>query len=201
MMPNNTRRTALQKATVLFDLGVVSFTMLVALAVSTGAFTWPSLAYVLEIRIALANLVLFAAFLAVCWAIFSSCGLYRSHRLSQRPRRLGEIFLAVTVISVLILILRGPLDLSFATDIFLLVFWLLTFGFLALFHEIAQQVLYYARFRGRNLRNIVIVGEGKEANDLAERIEENAALGYRVLRIIDVKEIQQDEPIADRFGT
>jgi FlaA1/EpsC-like NDP-sugar epimerase len=200
-MLHNTRRTAMQKAMVLFDLAVVSFTILVALAVSSGAFTWPSLAYVLEMRIALINLVLFAVFLAVCWAILSSCGLYRSHRLSHRVRRLGEIFLAVTLISLLLLVTRGPLDLSFAKDTFLLVFWLLTFGFLGLSHEIAQQLLYYARFRGRNLRNIVIVGEGKEANDLAERIEENAALGYRVLRIIDVKEMQQDEPVADRFGT
>ena len=200
-MLHNTRRTAIQKAAVLFDLAVVSFTMLVALAVSSDALTLPTLAYVLGMRIALVNLILFVAFLAVCWAIFSSCGLYRSHRLSQRPRRLGEIFLAVTLISLLLLVMRGTLELSFAKDTFLLVFWLLTFGFLGLSHELAQQVLYYARFRGRNLRNIVIVGEGKEANDLAERIEENAALGYRVLRIIDVKEIQHDEPVADRFGT
>ena len=200
MMPN-TRRTALQKAAMVCDLTMVSVMLLVALAISSGALTWLSLAYVLAMRIALINLVLFAGFLVVCSAIFSGCGLYRSHRLSQRVRRLGEIFLAVSLISVLLLVLRGPLELSFAKDTFLLFFWLLTIAVIALFHEIAQQVLTYARFRGRNLRNIVIVGEGREASALAERIEENAALGYRVLRIIDVKEIQQDEPIADRFGT
>ena len=55
----------------------------------------------------------------------------------------------------------------------------------------AQQFLYYARSRGRNLRSIVIVGEGREAVALAERIESDPAHGYRVLRIIDAKETRR----------
>jgi hypothetical protein len=56
---------------------------------------------------------------------------------------------------------------------------------LALAHEVAQQLLYYARARGKNLRNIVIIGEWREATDLAERLENDSNFGYRVLDIID----------------
>ena len=99
-------------------------------------------------------------------------------------RRAREVLLAVTLITVIFLLLRGPLDLSFATNTFLLMFWLLAFGFLMLFHEAALRMLHYARLRGRNLRHVVIVGELQEATALAERFEKESNFGYRVLDII-----------------
>jgi FlaA1/EpsC-like NDP-sugar epimerase len=195
------RRIALQRAARLFDLATVSLIFLVALAIDTGAFTWPGLAHILGMRIALVNLIFFAGYLALCAAVFSSCGFYRSHRLSRRSRRAGEIFLAVTSITGVFLVLRGPFDLAFATNRFLLIFWLLIFTSLVLSHEAAQRLLYYARSRGRNLRSIVIVGEGREATALAERIEKDTALGYRVLRIIDAKEMREDEQVANSIRT
>jgi hypothetical protein len=45
------------------------------------------------------------------------------------------------------------------------------------------------RRRGRNLRSIVVVGEGLEAAALADRVEKEPALGYRVVRVIDAKEV------------
>ena len=44
------------------------------------------------------------------------------------------------------------------------------------------------RLRGRNLRGLVIVGEGSEAAALADRIEKEPALGYRVIQVIDARE-------------
>jgi FlaA1/EpsC-like NDP-sugar epimerase len=77
------------------------------------------------------------------------------------------------------------LDLSFASNRFLIIFWLLSFAALMLSHETALGLLHFARARGRNLRNIVIVGELREAAALAERIEKESTFGYRVLQIID----------------
>jgi FlaA1/EpsC-like NDP-sugar epimerase len=54
---------------------------------------------------------------------------------------------------------------------------------------LGQQVLYLMRQNRRNLRSIVVVGEGSDAAALAERVEKESALGYRVVRIIDAKEI------------
>jgi FlaA1/EpsC-like NDP-sugar epimerase len=102
-----------------------------------------------------------------------------------------EIVLAVTLITGIFLLLRTPLVFSFATNTFLLIFWLLTTAVLLLSHIAAQRLLYYARSRGRNLRSIVIIGEGREAAALAERIESDPALGYRVLGIIDARETRR----------
>jgi FlaA1/EpsC-like NDP-sugar epimerase len=200
-MSPHSRRIALQRAARLFDLAAVSLTFLAAFAISAGAFTWPSLAHILGMRIALVNLILFALYLGFCSAVFSSCGFYRSHRLSHRTRRVREIFLAVTLITVMLFVLRGPFDLSFATNSFLLSFWLLIFATLVLSYTVAQRLLYYARSRGRNLRSIIIVGESREATALAEGIENDTTLGYRVLRIIDVKETGDDEQVANSIRT
>ena len=190
-MSPHSRRVALQKTARLFDLSAVSLTFFAAFAIAPGAFDWPSLAYIFAMRIALVNVFLFAGYLALCSVIFSSCGLYRSHRLSQWSRRLREIFLATILITGIFLVLRWPLELSFATNKFLLIFWALIFATLVLSYAVGQRLLYYARLHGRNLRSIVIVGEGREAAALAELIERDPTRGYRVLRIIDAKETRR----------
>ena len=82
-----------------------------------------------------------------------------------------------------------PLRMAFATAEFFVLFWLLTVTTLVASRTVGQRVLYYARSRGRNLRNLVIVGEGLEAMALADRIEKEPTLGYRVVRLIDAKEV------------
>jgi FlaA1/EpsC-like NDP-sugar epimerase len=182
-------RIALLRAARLFDIAVVSLTFLAALAIASGSFTWLSFGEVLSMRIKLVNLILIAAYIAACTATFASCGFYLSHRLSHWPRQLREIFIAVSFITGILLVLRRPFDFSFATNQFLFAFWFLTFAVLALARVVGQQLLYFVRSRGRNLRSIVIVGEGLEAMALADRIEQEPTLGYRVVRIIDAKEV------------
>jgi FlaA1/EpsC-like NDP-sugar epimerase len=184
-MPPESRRLALQKLVRFCDLVIVSFTFLVVFSITTGGATWANITRVFAMRIAVGNAVVFAVYLALCSVIFSSCGLYRSHRLSVLRRRAREVLLAATLITAVFLFLRGPLDLSFAKNDFLLLFWLLVFFFLMLSHEAALRLLYYARSRGRNLRHIVIVGEQEEAAALAERIKKDSTLGYRVVGVID----------------
>ena len=119
---------------------------------------------------------------------FTSCGLYVSHRLSHWPRRVREIFIAVTVITGVLFVSRSPFQFDFATNRFLVLFWLFSFIVLILVRFLGQQLLRTMRLRGRNLRSIVIVGEGSDAAALADRIEKEPALGYRVVRIIDARE-------------
>jgi FlaA1/EpsC-like NDP-sugar epimerase len=78
--------------------------------------------------------------------------------------------------------------MDFATKEFLIIFWLITFCFLGLARLLGFRLIYLLRSRGRNLRNLVIIGEGPDAFALAHRIEQEIALGYRVLRIITTKD-------------
>lgn len=186
-MSPNFRRILVIRAARLFDLAAVSTTLIAAVAISSSYFTWPTLAEFLLLRIKVVNILIFGGYLAVCSAIFSSCGFYLSHRLSRWTRQAGEILLATTLITGVLLLL--PRQMVFATKEFILLFWLLTISVLAVARLVGYHLFYLARSRGRNLRNLVIVGEGVEAIALADRIEKEPTLGYRVLRIINTKEI------------
>ena len=186
-MSSNFWRVALLRGSKLFDLVAVCLAFLPGFGLASGSFTWPSFAEVLLLRIKVINILIFGSYLMLCSLIFSSCGFYLSHRLSRRSRRLRETLLATTLIMGVLLLL--PLRMEFAGKSFFIAFWLLTFTVLFLTRLIGQHLLYYARSRARNLRSIVIVGEGSEAAALANRIENEPTLGYRVVRIIDAKEV------------
>jgi FlaA1/EpsC-like NDP-sugar epimerase len=184
-MSANFRRIALQRAARLFDLAVVTLTLIAAVAVSSSHSTWPTLAEFLALRIKVGNIVIFGGYLVICSAIFSSCGLYKSHRLSQWTRQAREIFLATSLITAVLYLL--PRQMLFATKEFLLLFWLFNLVVLSLARGVGYQLFYYARSRGKNLRNLVIVGESADAVALGKRIEQETSLGYRVLRIISTE--------------
>jgi FlaA1/EpsC-like NDP-sugar epimerase len=155
-------------------------------AVSSGYFSWPTLAEFLAFRIKVENILIFGVYLLICSAVFSSCGLYVSRRPSRWTRQAGEIFVATTLITIILSLL--PRQMLFATKEFLFLFWLMNFWVLSLARLVGCQILYFARAHGRNLRNIVVVGEGKDATALAERIQKDASLGYRVVRVITAEE-------------
>lgn len=178
------------------DLVIVCLAFVASIAIGSGAFNWPSLTEILVARIKVSNLFLFIGYLALCSAIFSACGFYQSHRLSHRKHRLYEVLLAVTLSTGVLLVLGWPLDLSFATKEFLLVFWLLCISILMLSHELAQQLLHLARLHGRNLRRVVIVGEEDDAKALANLITHQAGFGYHVVQVIDAREMAKNGQIA-----
>jgi FlaA1/EpsC-like NDP-sugar epimerase len=186
-MSSNFWRIAALRMVRLFDLAIVTLTFVAAFAIASGTFTWPSFTEVLLVRVKLVNMVIFAGYLVFCSLVFSLCGFYLSHRMSGLGRRLREALLATTLITGVLLVL--PLRMAFATNIFFVTFWLLTFSLIVLARLFGQHLLYFARSHGRNLRTIVIVGEGSEASALADRIEKEPTLGYRVVRVIDAKEV------------
>jgi exopolysaccharide biosynthesis polyprenyl glycosylphosphotransferase len=169
----------------LFDLGAVSLTFVVAFAIASGTFTWPTFTEVLLLRIKIVNFFIFAAYLVFCSSVFSLCGFYLSHRMSGSKRMCREIILATSLVTAVLLIV--PLRMQFATEFFFLGFWLLTFSVLLLSRLIAQGMLHYVRLHGRNLRTLVVIGDGADAAALADRIEGEPSLGYRLVRIIDAE--------------
>jgi FlaA1/EpsC-like NDP-sugar epimerase len=190
MFPNF-RRELLIRTMKLFDLAVLCTAFLAALAMSSDSFSWARFSQILIIRIALSNLLLFAAYLVLCAAVFSACGLYGSHRLSQWHGRLREILLAAIVTIGFLVVMRSLIHLAFATNAFLLLFWCLNVCGLAASRECIRLSLHLLRLRGRNLRNVVIIGEEPDATALAQRVGQDIGLGYRVLRIIDARETAQ----------
>jgi len=170
--------------------------LLASLAISSGSVALPSVTYLLVIRIKVVNLFLLIGYLALCSGILSMSGFYRSHRFSSFPQRLHEVLLAATLMTLAQLILRWPFQLDFASNTFLIVYWILSFVVLGTTREVAQHLLYLIRSRGRNLRNVVIVASGDDVASLNAYVAGEPGLGYRVVGSIDAKEIDEDERYA-----
>jgi FlaA1/EpsC-like NDP-sugar epimerase len=180
----------------MFDLGLMGVILFASLAVSSGSLALPGLAYLLVIRVKVVNLFLLLGYLALCSAVLSASGFYRSHRLSTFHQRVHEVLLACTLLTLLLLMLRWPFQLDFASNNFLIAFWVISFVVLGATREFGQTLLYYLRSRGRNLRNVVIIGEGEDVLALAAQLQNQPGLGYRVVGTIDAKELDQDERYA-----
>jgi FlaA1/EpsC-like NDP-sugar epimerase len=200
-MPAEFRREMLMRMMKLLDLAALCVVFLAAMAISSGSYSWPKIRSQLIIRIALANLLLFMGYLVVCRATFSICGFYQSYRLSQWRGRLSQVFIAATVITGVLVMMKRVWHFWFATDVFLVLFWFLSLATLFLFRESVRALLLLARLHGRNLRHVVIIGDGADATVLAKRIREEAGLGYHVVKVIDIAEadnVQMDRPVTAR---
>jgi len=187
-MSPNVQRVIFLRTAKLFDLAFVGLSFLAALAIASGSYTLLSFADFLALRIQIFNLLFLVAYVVGCAVTFTTCGLYVSHRLSNWPRRVREIAAAVTFITGVLFVSRSPFQFDFATNRFLFLFWLFSLVVLLLVRVFGQQLLRSMRLRGRNLRSIVIIGEGSDAAALADRIEKEPTLGYRVVQIIDARE-------------
>ena len=56
---------------------------------------------------------------------------------------------------------------------------------------VIRTIATFARVGGRNLRNVIVAGSGRDAPDLAERGARRADLGYEVLAVLDPADADQ----------
>ena len=120
----------------------------------------------------------------VVWAVvFEVCGMYRPRRLSTHRREVLELFKAS---ALALLIFLGILFLVYElklSRIVVIVFWFASMSFLNFSHVIFRQGLRYLRKRGRNLRQVVLVGTPAQANLLLRRVHSYRHLGLRVVGV------------------
>jgi len=144
-----------------------------------------SLAEFFEMRVKLANLLLFCIFLLVWHFLFTVFGLYRSMRLSSRWEEVREICGATTLGTIVIAAAALTFRIWVVNRVFLLLFWVLTTSLVILSRMIIRAALAYARRHGRNTRNLLVIGTNARALTLVERIQGKPDLGYRILGFAD----------------
>jgi exopolysaccharide biosynthesis polyprenyl glycosylphosphotransferase len=180
------RRRILLHAAKIFDLVLMVFafglaTMLVAHQAATV-----SLAEFLSMRIKVSNFVLFAGFLLVWHIVFSSFGVYSSKRLSARWAEVLDVAKAATLGSGIIYVAAMPLRIRMVTPLFLLFFWTASVLGGAASRVVLRGMLGGIRRRGRNLREMVVVGTNPRALRFVRKIESRPELGYRIAGFVDV---------------
>jgi exopolysaccharide biosynthesis polyprenyl glycosylphosphotransferase len=184
-MVSTPRRRILIEAAKLFDLAVMIFsfglaTLLVAHETPTSSF-----AQFFAMRVKLQNFFLFGCFLFGCYAIFSAFGLYNSKRLSTRAAVLLGTLEATSVASLTLLVAALLLRIQMVTPRFIMFFYAASTTIAVSCRLLARYVLQRVRSRGRNIRNVLVVGTNSRAVRFTQRVQAHRELGYRLIGFVD----------------
>ena len=179
------RRRILLQAAKLFDLALMVFSF--ALATVLVAYETPtiSLAQFLSMRVKVQNIALFALFLLAWHVVFSSFGLYSSKRFSPRWAEVLDIAKASTLGSAIVFVAAIFLRIHMVTPLFILIFWVASTLGGAGSRVLLRYLLAGIRRRGRNLRQMVVVGTNPRALRFARKVEARPELGYRIVGFVD----------------
>ena len=178
------RRTVLLNSMKLFDLVVVIFAFGLATVVVSERAT-VSLAEFLAMRVKIQNFLVFAVLLLIWHQIYVLFGMYASRRLAGRWDETVDILKVTTLGTSLILIAHLLAHIDLWTPEFLAVFWLTATSTTTVGRLLMRVALRRARLRGRNLRDMLMVGTNPRAVQFARKMRDNQFLGYRVIGFVD----------------
>jgi exopolysaccharide biosynthesis polyprenyl glycosylphosphotransferase len=179
------RRRVLLQAAKVFDLVLMVFSFGLATMLVAHQTAAVSLAEFLSMRIKVGNFVIFALLLLVWHMVFSSLGLYSSKRLSSRWAEVLAIAKAATLACAIVFVAATFLRIQMVTPRFILIFWTAATLAGAASRVVFRSLLAGVRRRGRNLRQMVVVGTNPRALRFARNIESRPELGYRIAGFVD----------------
>jgi len=178
------RRTALLTVLKLTDLAIVVACLAIAGAVGAPppiADAWRS---PLQMQVTISHVLLAAAYLLLWHVILNVRGLYHSYRLTPVSRELRDLLAAIALGTAPLAVAGIALGFQGITPAFLVAFVAAAITGLGLGRRLMRVVAGRVRRLGRNLRNVVIVGDGGAALDTATRLAQREALGYRVVEVL-----------------
>jgi exopolysaccharide biosynthesis polyprenyl glycosylphosphotransferase len=113
------------------------------------------------------------------------CGMYASHRLSSRRDEMLDLATAISIGTGVIYLGHVAFHIALITPKFLVAFW--ASGILAAIVSrlLLRLFLAQVRLRGRNLRDMLIVGTNPRGVQFARKIADSPALGYRIVGFVD----------------
>lgn len=179
------RRRLLLDALRLGDVVVMAVAFALGFALSAYQLSPGQMLEFLSIRVRLSNILLFLGFALAWHVILQSQGLYRSRRLASIFSEWWDIGKAVALGTLLLASLALVLSLSAVNRVFLGTFFVVALVGTWAMRGMLRLLLEEVRRRGRNLRNVVIVGCGPRGAFLGRRIRQRPDLGYLLLGYID----------------
>jgi exopolysaccharide biosynthesis polyprenyl glycosylphosphotransferase len=154
--------------------------------VVSGQYTQPhSFNEFLAVRVKLVNFV-FAGGFALFWHfLLRAFGLYRSRRIGLLATEWWDITKAVSVGTLILSGLALVLDLYAVNRVFLVSFFVFALVGTIVERTLLRSFLKEVRGKGRNLRNLVIVGCGPRGAEFGREVRRRPELGYLLLGYID----------------
>ncbi|MBI5583060.1 MAG: sugar transferase [Deltaproteobacteria bacterium] len=179
------RRKILLDALQLFDLAALVGYFLFAAWVNSREMKGVSFEQVLTMRIRVSNLLIFLGLLLVWHLIFVFFKLYHSRRLTSIPEDALQIIKAFVLGTLVLFLGELVFDIRLINGLFLVVFSVTGAAGTMASRVALKKALEKVRTRGRNLRNILIVGTNPRALRLVNRIQKKPEFGYKLLGFVD----------------
>ena len=123
---------------------------------------------------------------AVIWhMIFQLLGLYETKRFGRKFEESLDILKATSVGTCILAGLAGFFYSWVLNTYFIFAFWASATFFTILARVVMRLILMVLRFRGRNIRFVVIVGINERSMKLADKITLHKEMGYHILGFVD----------------
>jgi len=167
------------------DLLAMAGSFVVAAATLVLGLDWFSLERLIDVRLKVTNLLLFLVLMTTWHVVFVTLGLYRSGRLSSPRAEALDIVKATSLGTLAVLGIAWLINIGLVTPRFLGAFWLLSAATTTGARLILRVTLERFRVRGRNLRNLLIVGTNARALRFADLVEHKPTLGYQIKGFVD----------------
>jgi exopolysaccharide biosynthesis polyprenyl glycosylphosphotransferase len=152
-----------------------------------------SVGRLLTTQVRVSNLLAFGAMLLSWHLVFEALHLHGSKRLSRSWKECVDVVRATTLGTLIIASLLFLLHASLLTPSFVIALWVLSTVLTIVSRLLLRKILSTLRSRGRNSRNMIIVGANRRAVEFARKIQASPELGYRVIGFADQPEFNPEE--------
>ncbi len=139
----------------------------------------------LALRIKIENIVAMLVMLGIWHLICASLNLYESKRLTTIVQEIADILKAMSLIVLTTACVAFLLNIAMISTPFILLFFALATLLMCVGRISGRITLAWMRRKGRNLRNVVIVGTNPRAIEFSQEILSKPDLGYRILGFVD----------------
>jgi len=180
-----TRRYVLSILFKLFDLTFLVGSLVAASITRLRTVSAISVTKFLAMRTSVRNFVLFMTLVAIWHGLFAFLELYESKRLPRRYTEAIDVLQATSLATVALFLVGSIFVPSIINPLSLAIFWSLSTFSILLSRRLLRILLGQFRRRGRNTRQILIVGTNPRAVTLARELEAQPVLGYRILGFVD----------------
>ena len=182
---SNIRRQILLNAFKLWDIGLMLLAFLVAAVAVMSQSHSVTMEEFFAMRVKIANFLIFAIFVFVWHLAFSGFGLYNSRRLGDRRSEVIDVVKATSLGAIIVFAGSVAFRVTLATPRFFVVFWVVGTISAICSRLMLRIVLASIRKRGRNLRDVLVVGTNGRALSFVRKMLAHPELGYRVIGFVD----------------
>ena len=167
------------------DVALAGLCLFLATAVTNISGDFSNMRELMAMRITFNNAVIMF-FLGFSWHfIFTQTGVYSSRRLSTLLSETWDLIKGVSAISVVLLVVQIVYPMKIINLQTIEFFWLFSTIVLTADRVVVRLALSLVRKKGRNIRNILIVGSNARAVKYARKFSKHHSFGFQVAGFVD----------------